>query len=65
MDVHHFDPYSQVLSKIERGFAHDVVDVQHMLAVGMVEPGRLGELFEAIEPQLYHYPRDRSAGVSP
>jgi hypothetical protein len=56
VDVHHFDPYSQALSKIERGFARDVVDVQQMLAGGMVEPDRLAELFDAIEPQLYRYP---------
>ena len=56
VDVHHFDPYSQALSKIERGFAHDLLDVQQMLAAGMVEPARLAELFAAIEPELYRYP---------
>jgi hypothetical protein len=56
VDVHHFDPYSQALSKIERGFAHDLLDVQQMLAVGMVDPDRLAELYAAIEPELYRYP---------
>jgi hypothetical protein len=56
VDVHHFDPYSQALSKIERGFAHDLLDVQQMLAVGMVDPDRLAELYEAIEPELFRYP---------
>ena len=56
VDVHHFDPYSQALSKIERGFAHDLMDVEQMLAVGMVHPDRLAELYAAIEPELYRYP---------
>jgi hypothetical protein len=56
VDVHHFDPYSQALSKIERGFTHDLADVQQMVSSGLVDPGRLTEFFEAIEPQLYRYP---------
>jgi hypothetical protein len=56
VDVHHFDPYSQVLSKIERGFAQDLTDVRTMIARGLVEPPRLRELYEAIEPELYRYP---------
>jgi hypothetical protein len=56
IDVHHFDPYSQALSKIERGFAHDLDDVRAMLESGLVDPVRLHELFDAIEPQLYRYP---------
>jgi hypothetical protein len=56
VDVHHFDPYSQALSKIERGFAHDLADVKAMLDGGLVDPGQLAELYEAIEPDLYRYP---------
>jgi hypothetical protein len=56
VDVHHFDPYSQALSKIERGFAQDLTDVRTMIAQGLVEPPRLRELYEAIEPELYRYP---------
>jgi hypothetical protein len=54
--VHHFDPYSQALSKIERGFAHDLADVRDMLKSGLVEPKQLAQLYQAIEPQLYRYP---------
>jgi hypothetical protein len=54
--VHHFDFYSQALSKIERGFQQDLDDVQKMLESGLVEPARLRELYEAIEPELYRYP---------
>lgn len=56
VDVHHFDPYSQALSKIERGFAHDLADVRAMLGGGLIESDRLVELYEAIEPHLYRYP---------
>ena len=44
------------LSKIERGFVHDLADVEAMLDRGMVERDRLIELIDAIEPELYRYP---------
>ena len=56
LQVRHLDPYSQALSKIERGFAHDLGDVDQMLARGMIERGRLAELYERIEPDLHRYP---------
>lgn len=56
VDVLHFDPYSQALSKIERGFEQDLQDVGAMLDRGLVERLRLLELFEAIEDRLFRYP---------
>jgi hypothetical protein len=56
VDVHHFDPYSQALSKIERGFDQDRSDVRTMIERGLVDPPRLRELYDAIEPELYQYP---------
>src|SRR5450759_2278772 len=56
IEVHHFDLYSQALSKIERGFEQDLDDVRTMIERGLVEPTRLRELYEAIEPALYRYP---------
>ncbi|MBA3807221.1 MAG: hypothetical protein H0X28_02310 [Solirubrobacterales bacterium] len=56
LDVHHFDFYSQALSKIERGFRQDLDDVASMLASGVVEPTRLRELYNEIESELYRYP---------
>ncbi|MGO9249326.1 MAG: DUF6036 family nucleotidyltransferase [Solirubrobacteraceae bacterium] len=56
VDVHHFDLYSQALSKIERGFDQDLEDVRAMIAGGLVEPARVREYYEAIEPELYRYP---------
>lgn len=54
--VHDFDLYSQALSKLERGFDLDVADVREMVARGLVDPGRLVELFDAIEPELFRFP---------
>ena len=54
--VRHFDPYSQALSKIERGFAHDLEDVAAMVTGGLVQPERARELFEQIAPELFRYP---------
>jgi hypothetical protein len=56
VDVHHFDLYSQALSKIERGFEQDLVDVRTMMERGFVDTSRLRELYEAIESELYRYP---------
>jgi hypothetical protein len=52
----HFDLYSQALAKLERGHRKDVEDVDELLDRGLVEPGRLLELFEEIEPDLYRFP---------
>ena len=56
LSVHHFDPYSQALSKIERGFDHDLADVAAILSSGLVDVDRLRGLYEEIEPELYRYP---------
>ena len=56
IDVHHLDPYSQALAKIERGFAQDLADVASMIDAGLVEPTRAIALFAEIEPELFRYP---------
>lgn len=56
LEVFDFDPYSQALSKLERGFDLDLDDVQSMMRSVQVEPARLLELFEAIEPELFRFP---------
>lgn len=53
---YHYDFYAQYLSKIERGHTKDVEDARQLLNRGLVEPERVRELFDAIEPQLYRYP---------
>lgn len=52
----HYDFYSQALAKIERGHKTDLVDIHQLIQRGLIEPGRLLELFTAIEDQLYRYP---------
>lgn len=56
VQVRNFDPYSQALSKIERGFNQDLEDVESMLTGGLVQRDRLLAFYEQIEPELYRYP---------
>lgn len=56
LDFFHYDFYAQALSKIERGHAKDRADVDQMMKHSLIEPERLLELFEAIEPKMYRYP---------
>ena len=56
VSFYHYDPYSQALAKVERGHAMDLVDVAQLLARGLVDPARLREHFEAIQPRLHRYP---------
>jgi hypothetical protein len=56
LDFFHYDLYAQALSKIERGHARDLVDVEALLDRQLILPARLWELFEAIEPELIRYP---------
>lgn len=56
VDFYHYDPYSQALSKIERGHEQDVADVRAMLRDGLIEGEKLLSLHTAIEADLYRYP---------
>lgn len=56
ISFHHFDFYTQALSKLERAHRKDLIDVDAMVRDGLVEPDRLLTLFEEAEPQLYRYP---------
>ncbi|MGE3966168.1 MAG: DUF6036 family nucleotidyltransferase [Planctomycetota bacterium] len=56
VSFYHLDPYSQALSKIERGFDQDLRDVREMVSRGLVEPARAWKLFREIEPDLIRYP---------
>ena len=56
LEVFDFDPYSQALSKLQRGFDLDLDDVRNMVDSGQVEPSKLREFFEAIEPELFRFP---------
>ncbi len=56
LEVFDFDPYAQALSKLERGFELDLEDVRSMVESGQVDPSKLRELYENIEPELYRFP---------
>lgn len=56
LEVFDFDPYSQALSKLERGFELDLEDVRSMVEAEQVEPLKLMQLYEEIEDQLYRFP---------
>lgn len=56
VSVHHFDFYSQALSKIERGFEQDLADVGRMVEDGLVDPAQLRALYDRVESELYRYP---------
>ncbi len=63
LEVFDFDPYSQALSKLERGFELDLEDVRNMVRSGRVEPEKLHELFVGIAPELYRFPAVDPAGL--
>jgi hypothetical protein len=52
----HADPYAQALAKLERGHQRDLEDVHELGRRALIEPDRLLELYEAVEPELYRYP---------
>lgn len=56
LEVFDFDPYSQALSKLERGFDLDLEDVRNMVASGQVDPTKLLGLYREIEDELYKFP---------
>jgi hypothetical protein len=56
LSFHHFDPVAQALSKIERGHAQDLRDVQEMVSAGLVDPDDVRAQFDLIEPELYRFP---------
>ena len=71
--VHHFDPYTQALSKLERGHVRDLQDTQALIREGIVDPRRLRALLAEVQSELFRYPAidakslfkaaDRLAGV--
>jgi len=50
---YHYDPYSQLLSKVVRGFARDVHDAAQFVSSGMVDPERFADLVHRIPAKAY------------
>jgi hypothetical protein len=56
ISFHHYDFYTQALSKLERSHRKDLLDVSAMIRDGLVDPDRLRALFAEVEDLLYRYP---------
>ena len=56
ISFHHFDFYTQALSKLERAHHKDLLDVDSMVRDGLVNPQQLLALFEEVATSLYQYP---------
>jgi len=56
LSFYHYDFYAQALSKIERGHVQDLKDVRAMFDGKLIDPEKLFEYYERIEPDLYRYP---------
>jgi hypothetical protein len=58
VSFYHYDPYAQLLSKIVRGFARDLVDAKALVTSGMVDADRFRKLVAGIPDSAYSkYPR--------
>ncbi len=64
LDFYHLDPYSQALSKISRGHARDLTDIEAMLNDGLIHKDRLLGYFNDIKPSLIRYPAIDPASFS-
>jgi hypothetical protein len=56
VDFRHFDFYSQVLAKLERGHERDLLDVRAFVKEGLVDRQKLRGFFEEIRPSLKKFP---------
>ena len=57
MSFFHYDPYSQVLSKVVRGFRRDLEDARNFIDAGLVDATRFRERVDAIpESAFARYP---------
>ena len=49
-------PHARGLAKLERDHTRDRDDVRALIRSGLVDPERLSQYFEEIEPLLYRFP---------
>ncbi len=65
VSFHHYDPYSQLLSKLVRGFQRDMHDAKSLVRSGMVDFDRFRELVQRIpEASFARYPALSRAAVA-
>ena len=63
ISFHHYDFYTQALSKLERSHRKDLIDVDSMIRDGLVDPERLLALFKEVADTLYRYPAVHPASL--
>lgn len=56
IDYYHYDPYGQVLAKLERAHPRDSFDVHQFVTSGLVSPRKLRELFDEVKHECIRYP---------
>ena len=57
VSFYHYDPYSQLLSKVIRGFDRDMKDAENFLGRGLVDKQRFQSLVQRIPEAVYaRYP---------
>lgn len=54
---YHFDPVSQVLAKLARGYERDLIDAEAVVANGLATRRDVALAFERILPALARFPR--------
>ncbi len=61
---YHYDPHTQLLAKIVRGFQRDLDDARNFLRSGLVDPRKFRSLVREIPDSAYaKYPNLSRAGV--
>lgn len=63
LSFYHYDFYGQALAKIERSHPRDTLDVENMIACGLVKPDRLLELFNSVRNEVLRYPAVDGSGL--
>ncbi len=56
IEFFHYDPYGQALSKLQRRYERDLLDVRALLERGFIDADVLQQKFTIIEPLLLSYP---------
>lgn len=57
IEVYHYDPVSQILSKLARGYERDLADAEAMVVHGLASRAAVARGFAAIVDALPRYPR--------
>ncbi len=56
VEFFHYDPYGQVLSKLQRRFDRDLLDAEAIRARGLIDSEKLRQCYVLIEQKIIRYP---------